>query len=147
MAKNKGKFVSLHNHTELGSPLDALNDVHDLFVRAKEIDHPAVAVTDHGTMTAIYDAWKASKKTGVKLIPGIEAYFTTDLTTKKNNHLVLLAKNETGYRNLLRLNYESYKNQVSGYMGKRTPRISWEHIENFNEGGYCINCMFQWLNC
>jgi DNA polymerase-3 subunit alpha len=132
--KASGKFISLHNHTELGSPLDGMNDVEDLFVRAKEVDHPAVAITDHGTMTAIYDAWKASKKTGVKLIPGMEAYFTTDLTTKKNNHLILLAKNEVGYRNLLRLNYESYKNQVSGYMGKKTPRISWEHIENFNEG-------------
>jgi len=134
MTERNGKFVSLHNHTELGSPLDGMNDVEDLFIRAKEIDHPAVAVTDHGTMTAIYDAWKASQKHGVKLIPGMEAYFTTDLTTKKNNHLVLLAKNEVGYRNLLRLNYESYKNQISGYMGKRTPRISWNHIENFNEG-------------
>jgi DNA polymerase-3 subunit alpha len=132
--KAAGKFVSLHNHTELGSPLDGMNDVHDLFVRAKEVDHPAVAVTDHGTMTAIYDAWKASKETGVKLIPGMEAYFADDLTKKKNNHLVLLAQNEVGYKNLLRLNYEAYKNQVSGYMGKYTPRISWEHISDFNEG-------------
>ena len=134
MADKKGKFVSLHNHTELGSPLDGMNDVDDLFIRAKEVDHPAVAVTDHGTMAAIYDAWKASKKHGVKLIPGMEAYFTVDHAIKKSNHLVLLAKNEAGYRNLLRLNYESYKNQVAGYMGKRTPRLSWEHIEEFNEG-------------
>jgi DNA polymerase-3 subunit alpha len=132
--KKKGRFVSLHNHTELGSPLDGMNDVKDLFVRAKEVDHPAVAVTDHGTMTAIYDAWKASQETGVKLIPGMEAYFADDPTQKKSNHLVLLAKNEVGYRNLLRLNYEAYKNQVSGYMGKKTPRISWEHISQFNEG-------------
>lgn len=132
--KSTGKFVSLHNHTEMGSPLDGMNDVEDLFIRAKEVDHPAVAVTDHGTMTAIYDAWKASKKTGVKLIPGIEAYFSADLTSKKSNHMVLLAKNEAGYRNILRLNYEAYKNQASGYMGKKTPRLTWEHIENFNEG-------------
>lgn len=129
-----GPFVSLHNHTELGSPLDGMNDTYDLFVRAKEVDHPAVAVTDHGTMAAIYDAWKASKETGVKLIPGMEAYFTDDLKEGKNYHMVLLAQNEKGYRNLLRLNYESYKNQVFGYMGKKTPRISWEHIEQFNEG-------------
>jgi DNA polymerase-3 subunit alpha len=131
---SKGPFVSLHNHTELGSPLDGMNDTYDLFKRAKEIDHPAVAVTDHGTMTALYDAWKASKETGVKLIPGMEAYFTDDLTKRKNYHLVLLAKNEAGYRTLLRLNYEAYRNQVSGYMGKKTPRISWEHVEQFNEG-------------
>jgi DNA polymerase III subunit alpha len=129
-----GPFVSLHNHTELGSPLDGMNDVEDLFIRAKEVNHPGVAVTDHGTMTAIFDAWKASKKHGVKLIPGMEAYFTPDLSDKKNYHIVLLAQNEVGYRNILRLNYEAYRNQVSGYMGKQTPRISWEHIEQFNQG-------------
>lgn len=130
----KGPFVSLHNHTELGSPLDGMNDTYDLFKRAKEVDHPAVAVTDHGTMTALYDSWKASKETGVQLIPGMEAYFADDLESKKSNHLVLLAQTEVGYRNLLRLNYESFKNQTSGYMGKKTPRISWKHLEQFNEG-------------
>lgn len=131
---SKGKFVSLHNHTELGSPLDGMNDVKDLFVRAKEVDHPAVAITDHGTMTAMYDAYLASVETGVKLIPGMEAYFTDDLESKKNYHLVLLAQNEIGYKNILTLNYLGYQNQISGYMGKKTPRISWEHIESYNEG-------------
>ena len=92
----KGPFISLHNHTELGSPLDGMNDVKDLFVRAKEVDHPAVAVTDHGTMTAMYDAYLASQETGVKLIPGMEAYFADDLEAKKSHHLVLLAQNEKG---------------------------------------------------
>ena len=129
-----GNFVSLHNHTELGSPLDGMNDTFDLFVRAKEVDHPGIAVTDHGTLTAIYDSYLASQKTGVKLIPGMEAYFALDLNERSSNHLVLLAKNKTGYKNILRLNYEAFKNQVSGYMGKKTPRISWEHIERFSEG-------------
>ena len=131
---SKGMFVSLHNHTELGSPLDGMNDTYDLFKRAKEVDHPAVAVTDHGTLTALYDAYLASQQTGVKLIPGIEAYFTDDLSTRKNAHLVLLAQNEIGYRNILNINYLAYQNQVSGYMGKKTPRVSWEHIEKYNEG-------------
>jgi len=131
-------FVSLHNHTELGSPLDGMNDTHDLFVRAKEIDHAAVAVTDHGTMTAIFDAWEASKKTGVQLIPGMEAYFANDLSVRKSNHMVFLAKNEIGYKNLLRLSYESFKNQVNSYMGKKVPRVSWEHIEKWNEGVICL---------
>jgi len=135
---NKGKFVSLHNHTEVGSPLDGMNNVHDLFERAKEVDHPAVAVTDHGTMTAHYDAWKASQETGVKLIPGMEAYFTEDFSAKKSHHLVLLAQNEVGYRNLLHLNFLAYQNQVSGYMGKKTPRIGWEHIEKYNQGLFCL---------
>jgi DNA-directed DNA polymerase III PolC len=134
----KSPFVSLHNHTELGSPLDGMNDTYDLFVRAKEVDHAAVAVTDHGTMTALFDAWEASKKTGVKLVPGVEAYFADDLNAKKNNHMVFLAKNADGYRNLLKLNYESFKNQSLGYMGKRIPRISWEHIEKFNSGIICL---------
>jgi DNA polymerase III subunit alpha len=129
-----GPFVSLHNHTELGSPLDGMNDVYDIFKRAKEVNHPGLAITDHGTMTAIYDAWKASKETGVKLVPGMEAYFADDLEERRSYHLVLLAQNEEGYRNLLRLNYESYKNQVSGYMGKKTPRISWDLIESYNKG-------------
>ncbi len=128
------QFVSLHNHTELGSPLDGMNDTLELFERAKSIGHPAVAITDHGSLSAIYDAWKASQKTGVKLIPGIEAYFAKDLSEKRSNHLVLLAKNHIGYKNILRLNFESFKNQVSGYMGKKTPRISWEHLERHNEG-------------
>jgi DNA polymerase-3 subunit alpha len=131
---SKGMFVSLHNHTELGSPLDGMNDTYDLFKRAKEVDHPAVAVTDHGTLTALYDAYLASQQTGVKLIPGMEAYFADDLSTRKNYHLVLLAQNEIGYRNILNINYSAFQNQVSGYMGKKTPRVSWEHIEKYNEG-------------
>ncbi len=135
---SKGPFVSLHNHTELGSPLDGMNDTLDLFKRAKEIGHPAVAVTDHGTLTATYDAYLASQETGIKFIPGMEAYFADDLSEKKNYHLVLLAKNETGYKNILRLNYLAFQNQVSGYMGKRVPRISWEHIEKYNEGVFAL---------
>jgi DNA polymerase III alpha subunit (gram-positive type) len=64
-----GPFISLHNHTSTGSVLDALNDVNELFDRAKEIDHHAIAITDHGTLTAHYDSYKASQRTGVKLIP------------------------------------------------------------------------------
>ena len=135
---NFSPFVSLHNHTELGSPLDGMNDVNLLFNQAKDLGHRAIAITDHGTLTAHYDAWKASKRTGVKLIPGMEAYFTPDLEAKKSYHLVLLPKNHNGYKNILRLNYESYKNQVSGYMGKKTPRITWEHLESFNEDVICL---------
>jgi len=134
----KSPFVSLHNHTELGSPLDGMNDVYKLFEQAKTLSHRAIAITDHGTLTAHFDAWKASKQTGVKLIPGIEAYFAPDLSVRKSYHLVLLPKNHNGYKNILRLNYESYKNQVSGYMGKKTPRISWEHLEKFGEDIICL---------
>lgn len=133
-----GPFVSLHNHTEQGSPLDGMNDVNLLFDKAKELEHPALAITDHGTMTAHYDAYKSSQRTGVKLIPGMEAYFAPDLTEKKSSHMVLVPKNENGYKNILRLNYEAYNNQASGYMGKMTPRISWEHIQKFNSDVFCL---------
>lgn len=135
---SKSPFVSLHNHTELGSPLDGMNDVNQLFDQAKSLDHRAIAITDHGTLTAHYDCYKASQRTGVKLIPGVEAYFAPDLGQKKSYHLVLLPKNHNGYKNILRLNYESYRNQVSGYMGKKTPRISWEHLESFNKDVICL---------
>jgi len=132
-----GPFVSLHNHTEF-STLDALNRVDELFDKAKELDYPALAVTDHGVMTGHVDSFIESKRTGVKLIPGVEAYFAPDLSEKKSSHMVLLPKNENGYRNILRLNYEAYNNQASGYMGKMTPRISWEHIKKFNQDIFCL---------
>jgi DNA polymerase-3 subunit alpha len=134
----KGNFVSLHNHTSAGSVLDALNDTEELFYRAKEIDHPSLAITEHGTLVSHYDAYKASQKTGVKLIPGIEAYFSPDLSEKKSSHMVLLPMNENGYKNILRLNYESYKNQAVGYMGKMTPRISWDQIGEFGSDIFCL---------
>lgn len=134
----KGNFVSLHNHTSAGSVLDALNDTEELFYRAKEIDHPSLAITEHGTLVSHYDAYKASQKTGVKLIPGIEAYFSPDLSEKKSSHMVLLPMNENGYKNILRLNYESYRNQAVGYMGKMTPRISWDQIGEFGSDIFCL---------
>ena len=134
----KAPFVSLHNHTQIGSPLDGMNDVNQLFDQASSLDHRAIAITDHGTMTAHYDCYKASLRTGVKFIPGMEAYFAPDLEVRKSYHLVLLAQNEVGYKNILRLNYESYKNQVSGYMGKKTPRIGWDLLNQFNEGVVCL---------
>jgi DNA polymerase-3 subunit alpha len=133
-----GPFVSLHNHTEQGSPLDGMNDVGLLFDKAKELDHPSIAITDHGTMTAHYDAYKASQRSGVKLIPGMEIYFAPDLSEKKSNHMVLVPKNANGYKNILRLNYEAYNNQSSGYMGRMTPRVTWEHLENFNSDIFCL---------
>jgi DNA polymerase-3 subunit alpha len=119
----KAPFVSLHNHTQIGSPLDGMNDVDQLFNQAAGLDQRAIAITDHGTMTAHYDCYKASLRTGVKFIPGMEAYFAPDMEHKKSYHLVLLAQNEVGYKNILRLNYESYKNQVSGYMGEKNPQV------------------------
>ena len=83
----KAPFVSLHNHTQIGSPLDGMNDVDQLFDQAASLDHRAIAITDHGTMTAHYDCYKASLRTGVKFIPGMEAYFAPDFETAACKHL------------------------------------------------------------
>ncbi len=134
------KFVSLHNHSSLGSPLDGFNSIEDLFTGSSEAGHRGFALTDHGSMSALYDAGKIAKKTNTKIVVGNEMYFTEilDSENKKNYHLVLLAQNEIGYRNLLKLNFEAFQNQSSGYMGKMTPRISWENIEKYNQGIFAL---------
>jgi len=134
-------FVHLHAHTSIGSMQDAMTNVDAMFKRAAEIGQPALAITDHGTMAAVFDARKASKKHGVKYIPGMEAYFVDDVKDKeqKRRHIVLLASNEVGYRNLLMLNYEGYTNfQYVAVLGKVFPKIDWDMLEKYNEGIICL---------
>ena len=66
----KSPFVSLHNHTELGSPLDGMNDINQLFDQAQSLDHRAIAITDHDS-TAHYDCYSFTKNW--RTIPGVEA--------------------------------------------------------------------------
>lgn len=134
------KFVSLHSHSSVGSPLDGFNSIDDLFEGSQEAGHPGFGLTDHGSMSALYDAWKTAKKKNAKFVPGIELYFAEDLDpeNKKNYHLVVLAQNEIGYKNLLKLNLEAFKHQSIGFMGKGTPRVSWEQIQKYNEGIFAL---------
>lgn len=137
----KDNFVHLHAHTSIGSMQDAMTNVTEMFKRASEFGQPALAITDHGTMAAVFDARKASKKYGVKYIPGMEAYFVddADAAKKKRRHIVLLAKNEKGYRNLLKLNYEGYvKSQYVGFINKVFPNIDWSMLEEYHEGIICL---------
>lgn len=128
------KFVNLHGHT-LGSVLDAIISPDELFAKAKEIGYKAMAITDHGNMSQIWAAYKASKKHGVKLIPGNEIYFVEDLADPKakRRHLVLLASNAVGYRNLCRVTYEGFLNSVT-VMGKQFPRVDAAILEKYKEG-------------
>jgi DNA polymerase III subunit alpha len=131
-------FVSLHNQTDF-SILDSLISPKELFKRAKELGQTAVAVTDHGTLAGAWDAWKASKDTGVKLIIGCEFYFTNDVTNvdEKLRHVILLAKNATGYRNLLTLNKKGF--DVNFFIGKRVYSvIDWKMLEQHSEGLICL---------
>lgn len=134
---NEQMYVSLHNHT-FSSIQDCLIDPKELFKRVKELGQSAVAITDHGSLGAVWDAYNASKKTGVKLIVGTELYFVNDLNnlTEKFSHLILLAKNHTGYKNLLKIQEKSFENAV--IMFKRNyPRVSWDILEQHSEGVIC----------
>ena len=87
-------FVHLHNHSEY-SLLDGMSNLEKMVAKVKSNNQPGIAITDHGTLTAHYDCWKASNRTGVKLIPGIEAEFE-----KKSafGALVITNLNPTGDR-------------------------------------------------
>lgn len=125
-------FVHLHLHTAY-SLLDGAIRIPDLAERAAEYNMPAVAITDHGNMFGVIDFYQKIKRAGVKPIIGCEAYITPkdrrDRTERKEFHLVLLAKNLTGYQNLVRL--ISFANTEGFYY---RPRIDYELLEHYSEG-------------
>lgn len=133
-------FVSLCNRTHF-SLLHSLVSPRDLFVKAKELGQSAIAITDYGTLTGSWDAMKASKETGVKLIIGCEFCFidqvAQDLKGVKLRSLVLLAKNAIGYKNLLSLTKYGFENSFVG--SKRPiPIIDWSLLEKYREGLICL---------
>jgi DNA polymerase-3 subunit alpha len=131
-------FVSLHNQTQF-SLLDSIITPKALFQRAKELGQTAVAVTDHGTLAATWDCFKASKEIGVKLIIGCECYFADDAKniTDKLRHVIFLAKNAVGYRNLLTLNKRGFDQGF--FIGKRIyPIVDWELMKQHSEGLICL---------
>jgi DNA polymerase-3 subunit alpha len=131
-------FVSLHNQTDF-SILDSIISVKALFKRAKELDQKAIAITDHGTLAAAWDALKASKETGVKLIMGCEFYFqqTAGTSEEKLKHIILLAKNAIGYKNLLTINKKGF--DQNAFSGKRVYSIiDWKLLEQYSEGLICL---------
>ena len=102
-------FVHLHVHSHY-SLLDGLPKIPELVKRAKDLGQPALALTDHGSMYGIVEFYKACKREGVKPILGVEAYLASASRLDKKSgiddrpyHLVLLAENVEGYKNLLRL--------------------------------------------
>ncbi len=132
-------FVSLHNQTHY-SILDALPSPKALMLKAKELGQGAVAITDHGTLSSAWDAYKVYKDVGVKLIIGCEMYFVENLSHKENEkfkHILFLAKNDVGYRNLLTLNKKGYDNGI--ILSKKIyPLIDWKLIEDHSEGLICL---------
>ena len=132
------QFVHLHLHTEY-SLLDGATRIDDMLVKCKELNMPAVAVTDHGNMYCAWKFLKAANAAGIKPIIGCEFYMCEDLhgvgfDNKEYFHLVLLAKNNTGYYNLCRLNSIAF---VEGFYYK--PRIDWETLKKYSEGLICLS--------
>lgn len=128
-------FVHLHNHTQY-SLLDGLTKIPEMVAFACEQGSPAVAITDHGVMYGVIEFYKECKKQGIKPIIGVEVYYTVRSRhqketedDRKNNHLLLLAKNNTGYKNLLKMVTIAH---LEGFYYK--PRIDHEILEKYHEG-------------
>jgi len=131
-------YVSLHNHT-MFSIMDSLTKPEDLIKKCKELGMPAVAITDHGNLFGIWDAFIAAGKLGgIKLIAGCEFYFVDDVADKEARirHVICLAKNQIGYKNLLTLSKFGYDNAIISAK-KVVPRIDWNLLEKYHEGMLC----------
>lgn len=133
-------FVHLHNHTEY-SLLDGLSKVSNLVAYAKEQNMHALAITDHGNMYGTIKFYKACIDAGIKPIIGCEIYVAKrslhDKEADKDkdyNHLVLLVKNETGYRNLMKIVTVS---NLEGYYYK--PRTDLNLLQKYHEGLICLS--------
>ncbi|MEA4921301.1 MAG: DNA polymerase III subunit alpha [Clostridiaceae bacterium] len=133
-------FVHLHVHTEY-SLLDGACRISQLVKRASELGQKAVAITDHGVMYGVMDFYKAAKKAGVKPIIGCEVYVaprsrfdTGPGLGGESYHLILLCKNETGYKNLIYLDSIAF---TEGFY--KHPRIDWELLKCHSEGLICLS--------
>ena len=137
-------FVHLHVHTQY-SILDGLSNIEDLFSRAEELGMPGVAITDHGNMYGVKEFCDVARKhPDVKPIIGCEVYVTRhfdhrlkDKQHEKYYHLILLAKNFNGYKNLMKIVSTGF---IEGFYYK--PRVSHEVIEKYHEDLICCSaCM------
>ena len=128
-------FAHLHVHTEY-SLLDGFSNIKKLVKRVKEMNMEHVAITDHGTMFGVIDFYKAAKAEGIKPIIGLEAYMAARTMKDKDSkldrtssHLLLLAENETGYKNLLKIASAA---QMEGFYYH--PRIDHDFLAAHAEG-------------
>ncbi len=137
-------FVHLHTHSEY-SLLDGLGKIDHLIERAKSFGMEALAITDHGAMYGSFKFYLKAKAAGLKPILGVETYVAKrsrfDKEAKVDTdpyHLVLLAKNETGYKNLMKLVTHAH---LEGYYYK--PRVDWEILTKYHEGLICLSACLQ----
>ena len=132
-----GDFVHLHVHSEF-SLLDGLSRIGEMTKRVAEQGMPALALTDHGSMYGVIPFYAAAKQAGIKPIIGIEAYVAPRGMADKEgkadadyHHMILLAKDDVGYRNLLALTTAAH---LDGYYYK--PRIDKELLARHSAGAH-----------
>jgi len=133
-------YVPLHLHTHY-SQMDGVSTPEEYVDRAKSIGMPAIAITDHGTLSGHRPMYRAAKNGGLKPILGVEGYITADRFDRRDkserttpldlvyNHIIILAKNQQGLENLGRLNEISW---TEGYY--RKPRIDFEVLDKYGDG-------------
>ena len=128
-------FVHLHVHSEF-SLLDGQSRIDALVARARQLEMPALAITDHGVMYGVLDFYRACRDAGIKPIIGMEGYLARRGMTDRDSrldrspyHMLLLAKNMSGYQNLLKIASAS---QLEGFYYK--PRIDKEFLAQHAEG-------------
>ena len=129
-------FTHLHVHTEY-SLLDGSSKIKELAVRAKELGMDSMAITDHGAMYGVIDFYRAAREAGIKPILGCEVYVAPGSRFDRENvhgedryyHLVLLAENNEGYQNLMKIVSKGY---VDGFYYK--PRVDMEVLKTYHKG-------------
>lgn len=132
-------FTHLHTHTEY-SLLDGAGRIGDLVNRAKELGMDALSITDHGVMYGVMDFYTAAKKAGIKPIIGCEVYVAPGSRFEKNSmareyaHLILLCKDMTGYKNLMKL---VSAGSLEGFYYK--PRIDYDLLKAHTQGLVCLS--------
>ena len=123
-------FNQLHTHS-CASKRDALSRVDDLVAEAKRLGQRGIAVTDHGVLHAVPELFRECRKQGIKAVAGFEGYLTEDVSnpeSKTNYHQLLIAINETGWKNLMRLSSEAHTHFHN------RPRFDWAMMEKYSEG-------------
>ncbi len=140
-------FTHLHVHSD-NSLFDGYETIDEIVNKVKSMGQSAVALTDHGTMAGCLDFYLKCKSEGIKPILGCEFYFCEDKNIKERSlthHLVLLAKNKTGYYNLKKLNMLAYDKDSGNYYYK--PRIDSKDLPKYTEGVVCLSaCLASIVN-
>ncbi len=135
------KFTHLHLHSHY-SLLDGLSKIDDILDKVKELGMDSVALTDHGVMYGVIEFYKKAKAKGIKPIIGCEVYEAINSMLEKDSnerhHLILLAKNEKGYGNLVKIVTEAH---LRGFYYK--PRVDFELLEKYSEGIIAMSACLQ----